>query len=228
MGSTSPERMRLRVHFFAAARDRAGKQDQTLELAAPVTVQALLEALVRELPQLRSLLPHLRVAVDQEFAGPEDVIPAGAEVALIPPVAGGAAGLYRVVDRPLVLDEVVQAVTTTSHGGLVTFSGVVREVSKGKRVTRLDYEAYVPMAEKKLAQIGAEAQAAWPGLAVAVVHRVGTLAPGELAVVIAVSAPHRKEAFRACELVIDRLKQDVPIWKKEYAEDGEVWVGLGP
>jgi molybdopterin synthase catalytic subunit len=84
------------------------------------------------------------------------------------------------------------------------------------------------MAEKKLREIAAEAKAQWPGVEVAVVHRVGTLSPGELAVVIAVSAPHRKEAFRGCEFVIDRLKQDVPIWKKEFAEDGEVWVGLGP
>jgi molybdopterin synthase catalytic subunit len=166
--------------------------------------------------------------VDEEFAVPEAPVADGAEVALIPPVAGGAGSLARVVEHPLDLAEVVQSVTATTHGGLVTFSGVVREVSKGKRVSRLDYEAYVPMAEKKLAAIAAEAQAAWPGLQVAVLHRVGTLLPGELAVVIAVSAPHRKEAFRGCEFVIDRLKRDVPIWKKEYAEDGEVWVGLGP
>jgi molybdopterin synthase catalytic subunit len=220
--------VRLTVHFFAAARDRAGRRSQALELPGPVTVQGVLDALVAQLPQLASLLPHLRVAVDEEFAAPDALVADGAEVALIPPVAGGAGGLFQVVDRPLDLAEVVRAVTATTHGGLVTFSGVVREVSKGKRVARLDYEAYVPMAEKKLAAIAAEAQAAWPGLQVAVVHRIGTLLPGELAVVIAVSAPHRKEAFRGCEFVIDRLKQDVPIWKKEHAEDGEVWVGLGP
>jgi molybdopterin synthase catalytic subunit len=172
---------------------------------------------------------HLRIAVDQEFAEPKDVVPDGAEVALIPPVAGGApSGLFRVVDEPLSLTPVVDAVSRVSQGGLVTFTGVVRDHSRGKRVTRLDYEAYAPMAEKKLAAIGAEAREKWPGTEVAVMHRVGTLAPGDLAVVIAVSAPHRKEAFRACEYVIDRLKEDVPIWKKEYAEDGEVWVGLGP
>jgi molybdopterin synthase catalytic subunit len=220
--------VRLTVHFFAAARDRAGRRTQALELPAPATVQDVLDALVAELPQLASLLPHLRVAVDEEFAVPEAPVVDGAEVALIPPVAGGAGGLARMVEHPLDLAEVVQAVTATTHGGLVTFSGVVREVSKGKRVSRLDYEAYVPMAERKLAAIAAEAQVAWPGLQVAVLHRVGTLLPGELAVVIAVSAPHRKEAFRGCEFVIDRLKRDVPIWKKEYAEDGEVWVGLGP
>lgn len=137
-------------------------------------------------------------------------------------------GLFLVQSTPLSLDEVVHAVSDPSQGGLVTFTGVVRNHSRGKTVTRLDYEAYGEMAQKQLARIAEEATRTWPGTRVAVAHRVGSLVPGDLAVVIAVSAPHRKEAFRACEYVIDRLKEDVPIWKKEYAEDGEVWVGLGP
>lgn len=137
-------------------------------------------------------------------------------------------GLFRVQSTPLSLDEVVHAVSDPGQGGLVTFTGVVRNHSRGKTVTRLDYEAYGEMAQKQLARIAEEATRTWPGTRVAVAHRVGSLVPGDLAVVIAVSAPHRKEAFRACEYVIDRLKEDVPIWKKEYAEDGEVWVGLGP
>lgn len=137
-------------------------------------------------------------------------------------------GLFRVQSTPLSLDEVVHAVSDPGQGGLVTFTGVVRNHSRGKTVTRLDYEAYGEMAQKQLARIAEEATRTWPGTRVAVAHRVGSLVPGDLAVVIAVSAPHRKEAFRACELVIDRLKEDVPIWKKEYAEDGAVWVGLGP
>lgn len=220
---------RVTVRFFAAARERARVAEHRLELPAPATVEDVSKALVAAFPELGPLMRHLRIAVDQEFADAKDVVPDGAEVALIPPVAGGApGGLFRVVDEPLSLTPVVDAVSRVSQGGLVTFTGVVRDHSKGKRVTRLDYEAYAPMAEKKLAEIGAEAREKWPGTEVAVMHRVGTLAPGELAVVIAVSAPHRKEAFRACEYVIDRLKEDVPIWKKEYAEDGEVWVGLGP
>lgn len=220
---------RVSVRFFAAARERARVAEHRLELPAPATVEDVSKALVAAFPELGALMRHLRIAVDQEFAEPKDVVPDGAEVALIPPVAGGApGGLFRVVDEPLSLTPVVDAVSRVSQGGLVTFTGVVRDHSKGKRVTRLDYEAYAPMAEKKLAEIGSEAREKWPGTEVAVMHRVGTLAPGELAVVIAVSAPHRKEAFRACEYVIDRLKEDVPIWKKEFAEDGEVWVGLGP
>lgn len=219
----------VRVRFFAAARERARTAEHRLTLDGPATVQDVTKALIAAFPDLAPLMRHLRVAVNQDFADPTDMVPDGAEVALIPPVAGGApAGLFRVVDEPLSLGPVVEAVSRDSQGGLVTFTGVVRDHSKGKRVTRLDYEAYAPMAEKKLAEIGEETRAKWPGTDVAVMHRVGTLKPGELAVVIAVSAPHRKEAFRACEHVIDRLKEDVPIWKKEYAEDGEVWVGLGP
>jgi len=221
--------VRVSVRFFAAAREKARVAQHRLELPAPATVQAVTDALLAAFPDLQPLMKHLRVAVDQEFADPRDEVRDGAEVALIPPVAGGAPEpLFRVVTEPLSLQAVVDAVSHVGQGGLVTFTGVVRDHSKGKRVTRLDYEAYAPMAEKKLAEIAAEARAQWPGTLVAVMHRVGTLSPGELAVVIAVSAPHRKEAFRACEHVIDRLKEDVPIWKKEYAEDGEVWVGLGP
>lgn len=136
--------------------------------------------------------------------------------------------IFRVTDEPLSLDEVVRAVTTAEHGGVVTFTGAVRAVSHGKRILRLEYEAYRPMAEKKLAEIGAGIAAEIPGVRVAIVHRVGTLAIGEAAVVIAASAPHRAQAFDACRLAIDRLKESVPIWKKEIAEDGEEWIGLGP
>jgi MoaE-MoaD fusion protein len=220
--------LKITVRFFAAARERAKRTTLELELPPNSTVADLTRALVEHLPGLAPLLPKLRIAVAEEFANPTDVIPEGAEVALIPPVAGGSGGLYRLQETPLSLQEAIDSVASVSQGGLVTFTGAVRDHSKGKRVTRLDYEAYGPMAQKKLAQIGQEAREKWPGTQVSVIHRLGTLVPGDLAVVIAVSAPHRQEAFRACEYVIDRLKEDVPIWKKEYAEDGEVWVGLGP
>jgi len=220
--------MKITIRFFAAARERARRTTLDLDLPVGTTVARLTTALLKEIPELAPLLPKLRIAVAEEFAGPDEVIPEGAEVALIPPVAGGSGGLYRLQDTPLSLQEVVDAVSGHTRGGLVTFTGAVRDINKGKKVTRLEYEAYAPMAQKKLAQIGEEAREKWPGTEVAVLHRLGTLTPGELAVVIAVSAPHRKEAFRACEYVIDRLKEDVPIWKKEFAEDGEVWVGLGP
>jgi MoaE-MoaD fusion protein len=219
--------MAVTVLYFAAARERAGMSNERLE-NAPGSVGALLEHLGSLHPTLRPLFPHLRIAVDQEFVDLAASVRDGAEVALIPPVAGGSSGLFALVDRPLELSEVVRAVSGASQGGLVTFSGVVRDSTKGRRVLKLEYEAYAPMAEKKLSEIGAEAEQRWPGARVAIVHRTGTLLPGELAVVIAASAPHRKEAFRACEYAIDRLKEDVPIWKKEHDENGQVWVGLGP
>jgi MoaE-MoaD fusion protein len=142
-------------------------------------------------------------------------------------VAGGS-GAFTLTSVPLRLEDVVAAVSWHGAGGLVTFTGAVRDATRGRKVLRLEYEAYGGMAERKLAEIGAEIREKWPGTRVAICHRVGTLVPGELAVVIAVSAPHRKEAFLGCEHAIERLKQDVPIWKKEHYEDGEVWVGLGP
>jgi MoaE-MoaD fusion protein len=216
------------VLYFAAARERAGlSQEQLSALPSPGTVRALLEFLGERHPALRPLFPHLRVAVNQTFVALEDVVPEGAEVALIPPVAGGA-GLFRVVERPPTLEEVTAAVQGAARGGLVTFTGVVRAESHGKSVVRLTYEAYGAMAEKVLSGIGREAERRWPGAQLAIVHRVGVLLPGEVAVVIAAAAPHRAEAFEACRFAIERLKEDVPIWKRETYADGESWVGLGP
>ncbi len=219
--------MTVTVLYFAAARERAQLSREEVELSGAQSVRELLAALCQRHPGLTGLAPHLRVAVNQEFAALEDPVPPGAEVALIPPVAGGA-GAFRVTDRPLALQEVVEAVQWSGAGGLVTFSGAVRDSTRGKRVVKLEYEAYAPMAERKLAEIGAEIAQRWEGTRTAIVHRVGTLVPGELAVVIAVSAPHRAAAFQGCEHALERLKQDAPIWKKEHYDDGEVWVGLGP
>jgi MoaE-MoaD fusion protein len=215
------------ILYFAVARERVGLSREELDVAPGAQVKDVLGLLVARHPALAPLLPHLRVAVDQEFMPVEAPVPPGAELALIPPVAGGS-GLFAVVDRPLKLEDVVAAVSGEAYGGLVTFSGSVRNQTRGRRVLRLEYEAYPPMAEKRLALIGAEAAERFGGTRLAIMHRVGTLMPGELAVVIAAASPHRKEAFLACEHAIERLKQDVPIWKKEFFEDGEVWVGLGP
>lgn len=216
------------VRYFAAAREKAQKSSERLSLPDGATVGALLTTVFERHPGLVALKASLRVAVDEEFAALEEPLREGMEVALIPPVAGGTAGVFRVVDRPLTLEEVVEAVSGPGQGGLVTFSGAVRAVSKGHDVAHLEYEAYPPMAEKQMARIAEEARTKWPGVELAIAHRVGRLTPGELAVVIAASAPHRKEAFLACEYAIDRLKQDVPIWKKETTTSGAVWVGLGP
>ncbi len=217
--------MPVTVLLFAAARDAAGAARLTLD-PAPATAGALRAALAAAHPGLARLLPRCRLAVDQEFAPDEAPLRDGAEVAVVPPVAGGAP-CFRVTGEPLSLDEVVAAVAGPGRGGVVTFTGNVRGDTRGRRVLRLEYEAYGPMAEKALARIGAEVGAAH-GAEVAVVHRVGVLQPGEAAVVIAAAAPHRRPAFLACEETLERLKADVPIWKREVFEDGSEWVGLGP
>jgi molybdopterin synthase catalytic subunit len=129
--------------------------------------------------------------------------------------------------QPLSVDRCVEAVRGAGSGGIVTFIGSVRDVSEGKSVERLEYEAYEPMALARLEQLVQETRARWPVQALAIQHRLGLLEVGEDAVIIAVSCPHRAEAFEACRYVIDRLKEIVPIWKKEFATDGAVWVG-GP
>lgn len=218
--------MAITVLYFAGARDAAGAARETLA-AAPPTVGDLRRALAAAHPRLGRILERCRIAVDQEFAEDAAAIRDGAEVAVVPPVSGGAPRRFAVVERPLALGEVVDAVASPASGGLVTFTGAVRDATRGKRVVRLEYEAYPGMAERKLEEIG-RAVAAEHGADVAIVHRVGVLLPGEAAVVIACAAPHRTAAFRACEACIERLKKDVPIWKREVYEDGSEWVGLGP
>jgi molybdopterin synthase catalytic subunit len=213
------------VLYFSGARDAAGTARETLA-APPATVGELRRVLALAHPRLGPILARSRVAVDQDFAEDEAPLRDGAEIAIVPPVSGGAP-LFRVVDRALQLSEVVEAVSAPGLGGIVTFTGTVRDATRGRRVLRLEYEAYAPMAEKKLAEIGAEVARAHAAT-VAIVHRVGVLGPGEAAVVIACAAPHRTPAFRACEACIEALKRDVPIWKREVYEDGSEWVGLGP
>jgi molybdopterin synthase catalytic subunit len=228
--------MPVTVLYFAAAREAAGTPREALA-APPATVGDLRAALVAAHPRLARILPRCRIAVDQAFADDAATVRDGAEIAVVPPVAGGApapeaaaAGpgpRFAVVERPLALSEVVDAVSARGLGGIVTFTGTVRDASRGRRVTRLEYEAYVPMAERSLARIGEEVGREH-GAEVAIVHRVGVLAPGEAAVVIAAAAAHRTPAFRACEACIERLKRDVPIWKREVFDDGSEWVGMGP
>jgi molybdopterin converting factor subunit 1 len=215
----------VRILYFAAAREAAGTSREELPRGA-ASVAALRDALAARHPALQRLLPRCRMAVNEEFVPDDAPVPDGTEVAVVPPVAGGAP-LFAVAERPLSLEEVVQAARLPGDGGLVTFTGTVRAETRGRRVLRLEYEAYRPMAERVLARIGEEVGAAH-GARLAVVHRVGVLAPGEAAVVIAAAAPHRAPAFRACQECLERIKREVPIWKREVFEDGSEWVGMGP
>jgi molybdopterin synthase catalytic subunit len=135
--------------------------------------------------------------------------------------------LFAVVDHPLSPDAVAARVDDAGAGGVVIFSGIVRNETAGRPVKFLEYEAHAPMAEAKMREIGAAIRARWPEVRrVAMLHRIGRLEIGESSVLIAVSAAHRAEAFEACRYAIDTLKRTVPVWKKEHFEDGEVWVGL--
>ena len=133
--------------------------------------------------------------------------------------------LFLITSKPLNIEEVMNKVIRAEAGAITTFTGTVREFTKGKRTLHLEYDAYVPMAEKKLAQIGTEISEKWPDAKTAISHRIGRLEISDIAVVIAVSTPHRKDAYEANEYAIERIKQIVPIWKKEHWEDGELWIG---
>ncbi|WP_407271305.1 molybdenum cofactor biosynthesis protein MoaE [Radiobacillus sp. PE A8.2] len=133
--------------------------------------------------------------------------------------------MYEVIDQPIIVDDVIKKVERREAGAITTFIGTVREWTHGKRTVYLEYQAYVPMAVKMLAQIGDEITEKWPTAQTAITHRIGRLDISDIAVVIAVSSPHRKAAYEANEYAIERIKQIVPIWKKEHWEDGETWIG---
>ncbi|MBF6614715.1 MAG: molybdenum cofactor biosynthesis protein MoaE [Chloroflexi bacterium] len=135
--------------------------------------------------------------------------------------------LFEVTDSPLSVGDLARLVLTSGDGAVVTFIGTVRDNHEGKKVLALEYEAYDEMAEAEMRRIGVEMMTRWGLHGIAMQHRVGKLAVGETSVVIAVSSPHRTEAFQACSEALDMLKATVPVWKKEYFEDGEVWVGQG-
>ena len=138
-------------------------------------------------------------------------------------------GFFRILERPITADELIPHVLTDAYGAVATFSGTVRNHARGKHVTALSYEAYPEMAEAEMRKIAAEVYAQWPECRVAMLHRIGKLEIGEVSVAIAVATPHRKASFEACEFAINRLKETVPIWKKEAYDDGEVWVeGVSP
>jgi molybdopterin synthase catalytic subunit/molybdopterin converting factor small subunit len=206
----------VRVRLFAGLRERAGWSEREVDAATVADVWPALG--------LGDEPAGLLYAVNREYAERDLELRDGDEVALIPPVSGGA---FRVTEEPLSLDAVVAEVVDERAGGIATFSGTVRRQSRGREVTRLEYEAYAEMAEDVMARLAAELEQRYELCAIAIHHRVGTLEIGEASVVIAVSAPHRQDALAACKDAIDGLKETVPLWKKEVYEGGEEWIGRG-
>lgn len=214
------------VKLFAAARQSVGADQIALEIPEaiePTTVAAVRQALEAHEPDLAGLLAASRIAVDGEFADDATAIHPGAEIALIPPVSGGSvdmADMIQITEDVIDHANVTESVRTPRAGAVCSFLGTVREFTGTRQTVRLDYEAYVPMAERQIAVIVEESRRRWPLERVAVVHRIGALELGQISVIVAVSSPHRREAFEACAWIMDTLKRDVPIWKRETWADG--------
>ena len=219
------------VLLFATLRDRVGASHVEVELEDGATVKELKAKLAEHFLALAGYLPNVLVAVNQAYAFDEEVIPDGAEVALFPPVSGGSdlPTFVQILEGPLDLDELVARITLPTTGAVCMFTGVVRgTTSRGDAHTtsELYYEAYAPMAEAKMMQVSGEIRERWPAVeGILIVQRIGRLAPGTPTVLIACSAAHRDTgAFEAARYGIDRLKEIVPVWKKEIGPGGEIWV----
>ena len=206
----------VNIRLFAGLRERAGWSRREIEATAVADVWPAL-GLGDE--------PHgLLYAVNREYAERDRALADGDEVALIPPVSGGA---FLLSEEPLSLDRVVEEVRSDDAGAIATFTGTTRVHSRGRTVTHLDYEAYEGMAENVMAEIANALKQRYDVCEIAIHHRVGRVGIGEASVVIAVSAPHRQDALAACKDAIDALKETVPLWKKEVYEGGEEWIGRG-
>jgi len=222
-----PVAIAVRVRLFARLREQAGTETATLELPAGSSLADVYEALRSKHGALESNRNAVRAALNQEFKEWSAEVADGDEVAFIPPVSGGAHGvgiLFEVTQDPLDARRMEAAVSHKGAGAICTFTGVVRDNSRGRSVTHLDYEAYGEMAIAQMRRIGDEIAERWPEARVAMAHRTGKLDIGEASVVVSVSCPHRGEAIAACKWGIDRLKESVPIWKKEHAADGTYWI----
>lgn len=231
------EEIRVRVLFFGAARDAAGLDEAQLALRASSTAADAFEEIVAGYPELRRFGRSLLFAVNQEYS-PRDAsrrLLDGDELAVFPPVSGGSTEEYEREDvssldfcelttEPIDVGSVARRIVQPRAGATVTLDGYVREWTRGRRSLYLIYEAYAPMAISELRRLCRTAHDLFDITHIGIVHRTGRLEIGETSVVISVSAPHRRAAFEACEWAIKELKRTVPIWKKEFYEDGEMWV----
>ena len=218
--------IRAKAKLFARLREQAGIDADELELPAGATVADAYAALRRSHPNLERDRSLIRPALNRAFTEWDATVQDGDEVAFIPPVSGGVSApeLIEITTIPLDARRLEAAVAHGGAGAICTFTGIVRDNSRGEAVTHLEYEAYAGMAEEQMRAISAEIADRWPDARVAMAHRVGRLEIGEPSVVVSVSSPHRAEAIAACKWGIDRLKESVPIWKKEFAADGAVWI----
>jgi molybdopterin synthase catalytic subunit len=221
--------MKVSVHYYAAAKELAGCESSTFEFTPERVPQAdLRSAIIDRSPSLAAFLECMRLAVNGDFVDAGQPVQDGDRIDILPPVAGGSPiVLCRITDREISLDEVRKAVEHPGAGGVCIFHGVVRDHADGKQVSRLDYEAHESLAEKEMKRVLEGVAAEHAGVRIAAVHRVGELGIGDVAVCVAASAAHRDDAFAACRKAIDRIKETVPLWKKEWGPGGVAhWVNL--
>jgi molybdopterin converting factor subunit 1 len=222
--------VQVRVLFFGLLTDVVGRRSDTLSLPAGSTLQDLLAHYQSNFPRLAGFASSLAVSLNQSYAPLSASLSEGDEVALLPPVSGGTGGavqaegsLVKILRERIVPHDIVSKLERPEDGAVVIFDGIVRDNSRGRRTLYLDYDAYEEMALKQMQSLAAEALQKFPIRNLALIHRLGRLRIGESSVFIAVCSAHRAAAFDACRWLIDTLKKTVPIWKKEYFEDGAVW-----
>jgi molybdopterin synthase catalytic subunit len=229
---------RWTIHLFAGLAERLGTSVLTFSgEAETMKVSELKQVLVARFPEHADIVRVSFIARNQQYASDQDSIYLSDELAMLPPVSGGedteviieqnAAGneRYFITSESLSAEAIASLVITPAHGASLVFIGTTREWTQGKRTVRLEYEAYAPMAVRTMRQIGEEIAERWPGALCAIGHRIGVVDLAGISVVIAVSAPHRDDCYAASRYAIERLKQIVPIWKKEIWEDGSEWKG---
>ena len=227
--------MPVKVLFFGMLKDIVGRAEEQLELPGDNRLAGIFDHYAARFPRLREMAGSIVLARNHEFADPSAPVADGDEVALLPPVSGGAPSVYTheiraegnffaLTRRPIQNRCIIAHLLRGEAGAVIVFDGVVRNHTKGRRTLCLDYECYEPMAIKLMAEIGRDIACRFAIDRIAMVHRLGRLLIGETSVSIIVTAPHRKPAFDAALEGINRLKRLVPIWKKEHFADGEVWV----
>jgi len=221
--------MKINVLFFGLVHDLTGRGEEQVEVPDGEKLEDLCRKYERRFPRLKEVRESLLTAVNQEIVERSWPLRDGDEVAFLPPVSGGSpeplksADFYRITRQAIPTAELARELKAPEQGAVVVFEGIVRDNLHGRKTRHLEYEAYEPMAIRKMEQIGREVKQKFPIDGLGMIHRLGRLEIGETSVAIIVAAAHRHAAFEACRYAIDRLKQIVPIWKKEYFEDGAVW-----
>lgn len=225
--------MKIRVLFFGQLKDVIGRSEDAIDLPAGSRVETVFAHYASQYPRLREMADSIAVARNQEFSDSSVALEDGDEIALMPPVSGGSSlpvvnkdadTYFAITADPIDSAALVQHVQSDGDGALITFEGVVRNNSKCRTTRYLDYECYVPLALKTIEDIGREVLSRHEVHRIAIVHRVGRLEIREVSVSIVVASAHRRAAYDASLEAINTVKKRVPVWKKEYFEDGEVWV----